>query len=361
MAKSLLYFYGGKHRPWARQFPSGAAPYTESTNGRWGQSGYGAFSGSRVSYGSGASIYPTDRQPADTGNIGNYTRGAITIALGVEVTNTGIWHFQVGDAATGCQLTITFDNRDNTFSVYRGTTSGTALVSSTSMGSAFNRLAGVWTPIQIGWKIDPTAGEVWIRASGTVLTNLTGVNTRNTANTQWNRLLLGCGFDPTYGYVINCADVGIWDMDTDPYTDLQKEYRVVNGVPSGDNSVQFTRSTGSVNAQNVDDDYTDGDSTYNYSSTVGHVDRMDMSGSWVPSGATIWGTQTHLMGRIDDATPRDVRAKVWSGASSANQTTFSLTSTNLSFIHRIDNDPDTAAGWTASGLNSADLGYEVVA
>src|SRR5262249_17512380 len=71
-------------------------------------------------------------------------------------------------------------------SARRGSASGTVL----GMSSAA-LVTGAWQYVEPFVKIDPTAGAVQIRLNGTEVLNLSGVNTRATANSSADTLVIG--------------------------------------------------------------------------------------------------------------------------------------------------------------------------
>jgi len=105
------------------------------------------------------------------------------------------------------------------------------------------------------------------------------------------------------------------------------------------------------------------DSTYTSSTTVGHVDRFDISGTWVPSGADICAVRLRSYARIDDATLHTLRNKLWSNGVAANGSSRSLPGSYdwVGATDLIQTDPNTSARWgTSNAIQSIDIGYELV-
>lgn len=326
------------------------------------------YIGSHIGGGSGLILrsngnpasYPADVAGTcpDTGDLGtNYTDGAYVFAHTTPTTNTGTSILQVGDGSVGCQITITFDYSANTISAYRGTASGT-LLGSASGGAAFNRGAMVWNEVQVVWTINASTGTVWVRMNSTVVLNLTSQNTRNTANTRWNRLIVS-----SQGSEHRFDNPAWFDMSGYTTADLNYVYRVFAAVPSADNSVQFGRDSGASNFSRLAS--ADGDSSYTVSGTAGHVDRFDVSSSWVSTGAMVLAVRVGVQAKIDDATAYTARLKLWSGGTVWNGTSFSVPTTytfrGLSISDMLLNDPNTAAPWgTGNAVQTVDIGYEIV-
>ena len=353
MAKNVIAFTGGYHQNWTALFPSGSGGYAQNIAPRF--TGY-ALRGDNGTI----NVYPSGGSRIDTETLGsNYIDGAITCAIAPQSgTNLGNFYIQVGDGATGAQLTVDINYATNAVTVYRGTSSGTVLVNAESLGTAANRTYLAYTPIQFAWSIDASAGTLFLRVGGQTIFNYTGLNTKNTANTQWNRLIMNCPGAASAAVMAVC-DWALWEMDGDAGSTLNNDYRTTYGAPTSDTSVQFTKSTGASNFEVVNDFPFNSDTDYNSSTTAGHVDKFGVSGSWLASGVA-YGVQIHRVSRIDDATPHTMASRVWSSASTADGATTSESSSYVSYMDRVDNDPATSAAWTVSALNSTNIGYTLV-
>ena len=352
MAKVLINFCDFTLHTWLEGWITSTAQHTEYTTGRWG-SPYRAYKND----GSTTSSYPSSTQ-SDTQDIGtNYIDGAYVVSVYNVTINSGGVCFQVGDGTVGCQLTFVTSHEANTVSVYRGTSSGT-LLQTASAGVALNRAASAWNDIQIAWKIDPTTGYVWLRANGTVILNTTSANTRNTANTRWNRTVFGGNTAAIY-----YGDAGWFDMGGDAASTLHGAYRSYWTYPTGDNTVQMTPNSGANNFSRVNND--DSDTTYVSSTTTGQIDRFDISSSWVATGADVAALKVMYKARIDDATARTLRPKLWSNGVVANGVTYSVPSSytlrGALLADLILLDPNTAAAWgTGNAAQTVDVGYELI-
>lgn len=126
---------------------------------------------------------------------------------------------------------------------------------------------------------------------------------------------------------------------------------------AGANS-DFTPSAGS-NQDNVDEIESDGDTTYNESSTVGNVDSFGTSRQIntevfalqsLAYGKTVSGSSGVAVGTISDV----------GGTPSSNYgpNTRFLTGSYIGVLGSIDEvDPDTAAAWTIADANNAEIVY----
>lgn len=155
----------------------------------------------------------------------------------------------------------------------------------------------------------------------------------------------------------------IWDETGSDFvhTQLGASYAHVIETLStdADDSVQFTPSA-STNESNIDDAaFHDGDTTYNESSTVGHVDRFTVTDQASTPAATFAVVQ-HTIARKTDAGGATLHNRIVSGAATQESADFVLTTT---FAHYCDytavgKDPNTSAAWGTTAVNSVKAGYE---
>lgn len=242
------------------------------------------------------------------------------------------------------------DIRITSLGEIRATRNGTSLGLSSAV-IAIN----TWYWLAIKVTINDSTGTVDVRVNSTSVLALTGQDTRNGGsgiidNIQVNSVSSGNNdFD----------NLAILDTTgSSPTNDIPtEEWRIDTQTATGaGNSTQFTPSTGS-NWQNVDDATSDGDSTYNSSSTSGHTDLFAIADF---SGGTPRAVQVNIAARRDDAGPREIREKCRSGSTNYSGTTQAITSAYLVYRQIRETDPATSAAWTGPNLNSAEFGYELV-
>ena len=101
------------------------------------------------------------------------------------------------------------------------------------------------------------------------------------------------------------------------------------------------------------------DADYVASGTVGDLDLYETGDlPFVPD--SVHAVQVTTCARKNDAATREVRSKVKSGAATANGGPHALTANYVYYRDIFETDPDTAAAWTAGGLNAIQIGPEVV-
>jgi hypothetical protein len=104
----------------------------------------------------------------------------------------------------------------------------------------------------------------------------------------------------------------------------------------------------------------DGDTTYVYDSTTGHVDLYELADLAVTPSAII-GVVARQFARKTDAGTRSGTTRIKSGATFQDGATFAQ-STTYQFLNTVlATDPNTGAAWTAAAVNALQVGPKVVA
>lgn len=232
---------------------------------------------------------------------------------------------------------------------------------------------GNWHHFEMEFVANPTSGSVKTWIDGVADLNVTGADTSDAGGTitlAWaNTVKLSGGKRaPGSSDAVWYDDVIIWDDDTSDSENTMSGalashiHRIETKIANSDNSVQFTRSTGSFNYTTVDDlaPY-NGDTDYNSSSTPGHVDLFGMATSSVFADV-VYAVNVCVVARKTSSSnglPK-VRAKSKNAAttrSSAKQSVWHPSSYTVLEMPMCK-DPDGAGAWTHSSLQSTLFGYE---
>lgn len=242
------------------------------------------------------------------------------------------------------------DINGNLYATRNGTTIGS--VSSTLL------LTGVWYYIELKITISDTVGVVVVKVDGITALNLSGVDTQNGITTTMTAIALGTLSTSTHAY----DDMYILNTTgSAPNNDFIGEKRITTIFPNGaGSSTQFTPSAGS-NYQNVDDTTSiDSDTTYNSSSTPGHIDLYAFENT-ITGTSTINGIQTNLTVRKDDAGTRTVRPKIRHSSTNYDGTSANLSASYTMLSEKFETNPGTGVAWTTSDVDNAEFGVELVA
>jgi hypothetical protein len=248
-----------------------------------------------------------------------------------------------------------FVNVAGNIEIRRGTGAGTLLATGTT-----TLVAGTYAYIEVKLSISDTTGVVQVQVNGIAETltfvtgNATNQDTQNAGNASANIIQFGGGtntpensdFDDMY---INDGTGGVDDT-------FWGDIRVVaKSVDGAGNSAQFTPLSG-ANWQNVDEATPDGDTTYNESSTVNHIDSMTTDALGV--AGTVKGVAVNVYARKTDAGAGSL-APLWRIGSTDYPGTGVPLSTDYSFVtQRYRVSPATSAAWTTSEIDGAQLGYK---
>lgn len=230
--------------------------------------------------------------------------------------------------------------------------------------------SGTWKHVELEIVLNTTTGSVKSWVDGIADINSTGIDTQDVTGfdfTFLSQAKFGSGDNnPSVGFDVDIADILIWDDDTSDATNkfsgtLPLHTHNISAIlPTSDDAVQFTRSTGAVNAQNVDDPFSgsvDGDTTYNSSSNSSHVDNFGFSYPFFADA--VYSIQTISSAKIDSSSNN--RARIRGSAKNVsvlNSSDSFVSNQNYSIVeHVFAKNPNTGTDWTNATLSSTKFGY----
>lgn len=245
---------------------------------------------------------------------------------------------------TTVQATIGLDTSGK-LAVYRGSESGTLL----GTGTTVINNSGFYS-IQAKVVFHGSTGAVTVKVNNVAEITLTGQNTIATANAYATKVR----FFNTQG------STGVYWID-DCYiddADFLGDLKIVSKVPDGAGThTDFTPSAG-ANWQNVDDGASyDSDSTYNASSTNGHIDSYAITALGLTGN--IVGVNQIAFLRKDDAGARLAALFLKSGATDSVGSDINLSSGYAAYSRLLAQDPNGPIGWTVTNLNASEPGVKV--
>jgi hypothetical protein len=326
-----------------------------------GTSGQGGkFSGSSYELDNNAqNLTMTGMANQQTRTIGFNVR--LTSGMGSGTTGPGILLAGLYDGAT-LQVQLGFLG-NGALVVSRGGTVvlGTTAVNAVSLSN--------WYYVELRVTIGSTVGSFDLYVDGLLILSATGVNTQASTNAYSNSVAFW-GNNPAFVYIDDVYilnSLGI--VNNGPLGPI----RVLTALPTGDSAVNhsWTPLTAGPHYKMVYDPSNpgpDGDTTYNYSSTVGQIDTYTgwpdpapvPANTTTPSGV-IAGVQTVLDGRLDTgANQISEECRDSTGVNHDGANTFSLTSSYAMYRQVRETDPGTAAAWTAANLNASEFGVKLV-
>lgn len=228
----------------------------------------------------------------------------------------------------------------------RATRNGTTLGTST-----LSLLTGLWYHIEAKVKIDNTTGTVDVLVNGVNWLSLTGQDTQNAGTATATRIRLGCPVTAAN----NLSDWVTWSLTTGPVGDC----RVGAKLPSGaGTNTQMTASAGS-NYQCVDEANQNGDTDYVSETTAGERDTYAFTALGLTG--TVKAVQVNVWARKDDAGSRTLAPVIRQGGVNYDGTALAVLDSYAATCKQVyATDPNTAAAWTVSGVDSAEYGQKLV-
>jgi len=271
-------------------------------------------------------------------------RGKLTSAGG----GSGLVEFNDGSTT---QVWITHAS-DNRIKAYRG--SGTANLLATSINT-FLPTSWIWIEIKV--TIHNTTGAVKVVVGGVTEIDVSGINTRVSANNYLQYVYLWSGQSGQNDII---DDVYFADTTgSAPTNDIIGVPLIVETLyPTAADSTTWTPNA-STNLSRIQEVHADDDTTYNSDSTSGHID-LYTHGAMASTPAAIYGVAVVSRARKDDVAARNYRHKLVSGA-----TTVTGVSTSMDTIYKwvkdvYLTDPNTGVAWTPTAVNATKIGYENV-
>lgn len=272
----------------------------------------------------------------------------------------------LGASLHTCQISILFNPGNNSISVYRGSgyvgfESGNGTLLLTTANNVMVPTQANYVEIQA--TIDPSAGAVaiYLNGSATPVVNITGANTRNSANSVfdqavWFGLTNTMVLDDHY-YCDTVVGPGSFPCNA-PLGSVHCETLFAIG---NDQAQWSPNPNTNANWQNVNEAAMDSDTTYNSSATPGQEDRFNYQ-SLPGVVSAVFGAQVTGAYRKDDAGTRTVKQALKSGVTEVYGANDNLASSAYGyFTDLFVLDPNTSASWTNAAINAVKAGYNLVA
>jgi hypothetical protein len=285
----------------------------------------------------------------------NANRTITTPTLTARATYVVTMHFRFDALPASDVILLNFREGTTSHTDLRVTAAGAirATRNGTSLGLSATGLVttNTWYYLEALATVNDTTGVVTVSLNLGNILSLTGQDTRNAGSTglidnvQLNSVS-GSNSDWDNFHVINASSL--------PGVEL-----VIDTVlPSGaGNSTHFTPSAGS-NHQNVDDATSDGDTTYNSSTTATNKDTFAMTNF---RSGVVEHIQVCVAARKDDGGTRQLAIVTRSDGADYDGATQTVTSSYAVYRESLQLDPDTAADWGQAAASAAEFGYKQVA
>jgi hypothetical protein len=234
--------------------------------------------------------------------------------------------------------------------------------SSVSQGISRQRAVrqGGWNRIQVKLTCHQSAGTCEVKVNGETVMDLTGIDTAASTNgTSHTRVYCysPTGSTPAAPYYDN-----IWIADTagSTFNDFMGPLTVEAFYPTGDDTLEWTPSTGSTGYEVTDETPPNDDTDYISESTTSNV-AIFTTGNLPANADTVYGVRTTADVRLSVGGAESYKQLIESGgieypSSIAHDLTLAT------YVYQADywgQDPDTSADWTINGVNTAKFGVEM--
>lgn len=215
-----------------------------------------------------------------------------------------------------------------------------------------------WTFIEQHVEHHPTLGEIRLKINGEQIYYGTGLNTGSaeTSRIRFSNVGAVSGVRPL------AIDM-VYDLD-DMATSVEEDATLGESAalifrPASDVSVQFTRLSGSTNADMIDEEQADADATYNFSNTVGHTDIFELT-DLATTPESVKAVFISICARKLDSGTRQLEYFLVIGGVEYTLDTVFLGASYEFYETVVELNPATGLPWEPSEVNALRVGYRVI-
>jgi hypothetical protein len=213
-----------------------------------------------------------------------------------------------------------------------------------------------WVYLEVKITFHATAGTLEIRLDGsdTPVVDLTSLDTVAAGgSTVITEFTLGATADDVFYddlYLLNTTGT----INNDFLGDVQ----VVTLRPTADSAVAWTPSAGIDNYALVDEEFTDGDTTYVSTATTTNKDLYDF-GNLDPAIDTVFGVAVHARVRKEEPGPRDLTLETKHSTDEQSSAGKGMGITERTLWELFETKDGTNA-WTTTEVDAAQFGVELI-
>ena len=217
-------------------------------------------------------------------------------------------------------------------------------------------LDSTWYYLEMSATIDPTAGNVTVRANNTTILTFTGNTKNGGTNNTIDMIRCGGCWAATGGSYFD--DLYLANGLGTANNSLLGDCRVQTLQPSAAGSATALTPTGSAtNYLNVNE-VPDSTATYNGSATTGTRDTYNITDLAVSTGTVLGVQQVSAMYK-SDAGPASMKAAQKSGVTVSYGATQVLSTSSTVYAELHETNPATSAAYTVADVNALEIGAEV--
>lgn len=242
---------------------------------------------------------------------------------------------------------------DGSIGVRRGTASGTQI----ALSSAGAIVLNTWHYLELKVKLHDTTGTVDVHVDGASVISSTGLDTKNGGtDTLFDQVEFGGG---GVGATTRMRDIYLLNEQGSVNNNFLGDVRVHALFPTSDSTPEeWDRSTGSDTFALIDETTPNGDTDYIESDVAAEVARVGM-GDLSDTTHVVFGVQTTIYAKKDDAGSRSVRAAVVSDGNVENGADHVLGTSYATYRDVFELDPDGDIPWTPTTVNAVLTQVEV--
>jgi hypothetical protein len=266
----------------------------------------------------------------------------------------------VGTNLNGAQVSLHVKS-DGKLEVRRGGFYGTVL------GTSSSTVLTIDTYIYLEMKVvvHNSAGTVDVRADGVLipgLSALTGLDTQQSASTQWTMATFGHGGTSSTSMTVSFDDIYVCDGSGSDNNDFLGDIRVDVQFPNANgNSSMSTPSTGTDRYATVDEAAPNSDTDYNTLAAANDKDTLGVQ-SLVATGQAILGIQILAYSKKTNAGTATMASVTRHSTTDYDGATVAVGTTYNYVVRQVyDTNPGTSAQWTEADFNAAEFGYKRIA
>ena len=255
------------------------------------------------------------------------------------------------DSAGAALYQVQYNGTTKLLQVVRGTT--------TVLGTSTNPLQfSTWHSVGIEYFVNDTTGTVKLWLDGNLEIDLTGQDTKPGTTTTGSILIYGSQVAQSQELLLD--DVIFGDDSGSDLTAYPGDCHIEMVLPDSDGTTNDWTpvGTGTTNADRVDENPTDDDTTYVHSTTATHKDLYGFA-ALTETADTYLAVQLHLRARKEGTGYREVNATMRSNVTEVDGGNLGLTITYLWFTYLQENDPNGGINWTESAINAMQAGIEL--
>jgi hypothetical protein len=254
----------------------------------------------------------------------------------------------LGDSNTTTKLSLRWpSNASGNLQIVRG--DGTVLAT-TSTPVILS--ASTWYYLELGWKIDPSAGFATLRCNGVQVATFSG-NTRNGTASSCDNFYLGNGAQMNNGPHFD--DLYLCDNAGTTNNNFLGDVRVYTLPPTGAGAnTGLTPST----APNWDCVNETPPSATDYVSGTSGKDTYATT-DLPATAASVLGVQVGAVAKKSDAGARSLKTTVRRGSTDYSDAGTVLGTSDVTLLSVRETDPSTSAAWTNAAVNAMEIGVEV--